>query len=134
MSHLHLFAYGTLQVPEVMQSVTGRAFAACPARLDGYSRHGLRGRSFPGIRPNPGHSVEGTLFADIDEESLRRLDAFEDDFYRRETVATVDADGNLRDAQAYVVREEAYGLLLPEDWDLRRFREACLERFLARHE
>ena len=130
----NLFAYGTLQLPEVMRAVTGRAFVAHSARLDDHSRHCLRGKSFPGIRPNPGHSVNGMVFLGIDEESLRKLDAFEDDFYRRDSVTVIAGNGGEWAAQAYIVREEAYGLLLPEEWDLQRFRRECLERFLLRHE
>jgi gamma-glutamylcyclotransferase (GGCT)/AIG2-like uncharacterized protein YtfP len=130
----HLFAYGTLQLPEVMLAVAGRAFAARPARLDHYSCHRLRGKSFPGIRPNPGCSTAGLLFLRLDAPALRRLDEFEDSFYRREAVTATAADGAEWAAQAYVVREESYGLLLPEEWSLAEFRRKHLERFLLSHE
>lgn len=129
-----LFAYGTLQLPEVMRAVAGREFARRPARLDGYSRHRLRGKSFPGIRPNPEASVDGVVFIGLDGQALKALDEFEDSFYRRETVAVAAPEGGGWNAQAYIVREEAYGLLLPEEWSLEDFRRKHLKQFLLRHE
>lgn len=126
-----LFAYGTLQLPEVMRAVTGREFAARPARLAHYSRHCLRGRSFPGIRPNPGASVDGLVFLGTDPQTLRQLDAFEDSFYYRDAVTVRLDDGSECTAQAYIVREDSYGLLLPEAWSLEDFRRKHLRRFLS---
>ena len=128
-----LFAYGTLQLPEVMRAMTGREFAAHPARLEHYSRHRLRGKSFPGIRPNADAFVDGLIFLEIDAQTLRKLDAFEDTFYRREAVSVVRANGIEWAAQAYSVREESYGLLLPEEWCLEDFRRRHLQRFLSSH-
>jgi len=129
-----IFVYGTLQLPEVMFAVTGKKFDTLPARLDGYSRHRLRGRSYPGIRPEPGGSVEGLLAVGIDADSLRKLDEFEDSFYRRDSVNVITAEGREWQALAYVMREEAYGLLLPEPWSLEEFQRQHLDRFLQRHE
>ena len=129
-----LFAYGTLQLPEVMLAVTGRNFAAHPARLDHYARHRLRGKSYPGLRPAPGASVDGLLYLDIDADAWQRLDDFEDDFYRREPVRVTAADGAEWAAQTYVVREECQGLLLPGEWSLAEFKQARLPGFLLNHE
>ncbi len=128
-----LFAYGTLQLPEVMLAVTGRAFAAHAARLDHFSRHRLRGKSFPGIRPAPGSSVHGLLFVGIDTPAQQRLDDFEDSFYRREPVTVATADGKEWKAQAYVVQEPYFGLLLPEEWSLEDFERRHLGGFLRNH-
>jgi gamma-glutamylcyclotransferase (GGCT)/AIG2-like uncharacterized protein YtfP len=78
--------------------------------------------------------VEGTVFFGIDAESLKRLDEFEDSFYRREAVQVVGTEGGERMAQAYIVREEAYGLLLPEEWSLEEFEHQHMQRFLHSHE
>lgn len=130
----NVFVYGTLQIPEVMYAVTRQTLASQPARLDDYARHRLRGKSFPAIRPAPGASVSGRLFRDVDEQALQDLDEFEDDFYRREVVKVTTADGAEWLAEAYVIREEALGLLLPEDWNLEDFGRKQLAGFLLRHE
>lgn len=127
-----IFAYGTLQIPEVMLAVTGKQFGTLPARLDGYSRHRLRGRSYPGIRPASGASVDGLLFLGVDAQTLLKLDEFEDPFYRRDSVG-VSVDGHEWTAQAYVVRDESFGLLLPEEWCLEEFSRKHLALFLERH-
>lgn len=129
----NVFVYGTLQIPEVMLAVTGRVWPSHPARLDGYARHRLRGKSFPGIRPCPNASVDGLLLLGVDMETQRKLDDFEDAFYRRDPVQVTAADGTRQVAQAYVVREEADGLLLPEDWDIETFKLSHMSAFLARH-
>jgi len=130
----NLFAYGTLQLPEVMLAVAGRTFPAHAARLRDFSRHRLRGKSFPGIRPAPGAAVDGLLFVGLDAQTQRRLDEFEDSFYRRETVAVTTVDGVEWLAQAYVIEESAFGLLLPEEWRLEDFQRHRLDRFLLNHE
>lgn len=129
---IRLFAYGTLQIPEVMEAVTGAAFPSRPARLEGYARYRLKDRAFPGLRREPGARAEGLLFEGIDAEALRRLDAFEDDFYRRETLAVLGADGKPVAAEVYVVPPEHYSLLVYQPWDLEEFRRAALGGFMAR--
>jgi gamma-glutamylcyclotransferase (GGCT)/AIG2-like uncharacterized protein YtfP len=129
----NLFAYGTLQLPEVMQAVTGRRFPALPARLDGYSRHCLRGKSYPGIRPAAGASVAGLLFTGIDAHAWQRLDEFEDDFYQRESVQVIASDGACWPAEIYKIPVAFYSLLLPEEWNLAEFERHRLSAFLRDH-
>jgi gamma-glutamylcyclotransferase (GGCT)/AIG2-like uncharacterized protein YtfP len=129
---IQLFAYGTLQIPEVMGAVTGATFPSQPARLEGYVRYRLKDRAFPGLRREPGGVAEGLLFGGIDAEALRRLDAFEDDFYRRETLAVLDAGRRPVAAEVYVVPPEHYSLLVYQPWDLEEFRRTALEGFMAR--
>jgi len=128
-----LFAYGTLQVPEVMLAVTGKTFVSHPARLNHYARRCLRGKSYPGLCPAPGLSVDGLVFVGIDAQTQQRLDEFEDVFYRREPLRVSLADGTEWMAQTYVMREEFHGLLLPEEWSLAEFKRTGLPQFLRRH-
>ncbi|MGZ8217152.1 gamma-glutamylcyclotransferase family protein [Methylomagnum sp.] len=129
---IQLFAYGTLQIPEVMRAVTGAEFPSQPARLEGYARYRLSGRAYPGLRREPGTLAEGLLYGGIDAEALRRLDAFEDDFYRRETLAVLDTGGGAVAAEVYVVPPAHYSLLVYQPWDLEEFRRAALAGFMAR--
>lgn len=132
MPDIHLFAYGTLQVPEVMRAVTGAAFPARPARLVGYARYALRDRSFPGLRAEAGAVTAGLLYGGIDAGALLRLDGFEDDFYRRETLLVAPEAGPPVAAEVYVVPPEHYSLLLPRPWNLDEFRRAALQEFMGR--
>ena len=131
---MNIFTYGTLQLPEVMLAVTGREFDSQPARLDNFARHRLRGRSYPGIRPNIGAWVDGLVYFAIDTPSLLLLDAFEDSFYHRELVKVYTADGIELEAETYVMNGDSHHLLMTEAWDLEDFRRNQLHSFLLRHE
>ncbi len=127
-----LFAYGTLQIREVMHAVTGAHFPAQPARLNDYARYCLVGRLYPGLRREPGAVTEGVLFSGIGADAFRRLDDFEDDFYRRETLIVSTEAGLLASAEVYVIPPQHYSLLIDRPWDLAAFRDTRLHEFLAR--
>lgn len=129
-----LFAYGSLQLPEVMLAVTGLSLRGEPARLPGFARYCIVGKSYPGIRPQPGAVVEGLLFGAIDAGTWARLDCFEDDFYQREAVTVTTPDGHAHAAQAYLVAPESYGLLTGQAWSLEGFEQRDLASFLLKHE
>ena len=124
-----LFCYGSLEFAEVMRAVTGRSFAHERARLDGWVRLRLRGRSYPGLRPRAGGSTPGTLWQGIDPRSAARLDRFEGDLYERRDVA-VRAAGGLAAAEVYVIRPERLGELSAEPWDRLRFARESLADFV----
>ncbi len=131
---VNVFAYGTLQLPEVMFAVTGRKFRSQTARLKDFARYRLHGKSYPGIRPEFGATVGGLVYSGIDGQSLASLDAFEDVFYHRETVRVITPDGMAWEAETYVINEDSHGLLLPEAWNLEDFKCSQLSSFLLRHE
>jgi len=128
------FAYGTLQIPEVMRAVTRADFLAQPARIEGYARYRLNGLPYPGLRAQAGLSADGILYRQVDAAALHRLDAFEDDFYRRECLQVRLESGALVMAWVYVIPPDHYGRLLREPWDLDEFRRTALPGFIARCE
>lgn len=117
---ISLFAYGTLQLPEVMAAVTGRAFDAVPAVLCDYARYRLRRRVYPGLRYAPAAVTTGTLFLEVDPLSLARLDRFEDAFYTRLEVLVSTSTGQ-RLAEVYVIPPRYKRLFVYRDWDLAAF-------------
>lgn len=128
-----LFTYGSLQVPAVMNAVTGRRLAHEPALLEGYARCRLRQRRYPGLRCLAGARTEGTLYHGVDGLVLSRLDRFEDDFYRRQLVRVVVVEPNrVLLAQAYVIPPQHYRLLAPGSWSLRQFQCRVLKSYLRR--
>ena len=128
--NIALFAYGTLQNPQVMFQVTGRFFSSIPVRLEGYACYSLKGRSFPGIRKEPDKITQGLLYSEIGPATLAKLDLFEDDFYVRSTVEVIAETGERIAAEAYVIAEQHYALLDETPWDLERFTAHGLKRFL----
>ena len=130
----NFFAYGTLQLPEVMQTVTGQRCKPQPARLEHFARYRLKNKSFPGIRPEPGSLVQGMVYLSLNDQIVDCLDAFEDAFYHREPVAITISGGDEYIAQTYVVNADCHGLLSTEAWCLEEFRRVHLTLFLLHHE
>jgi gamma-glutamylcyclotransferase (GGCT)/AIG2-like uncharacterized protein YtfP len=130
---MHVFTYGTLMLPEIWSAVVGRAFATVGGALRGYANYRVRDAVFPGIAATTSDSVvRGVVHLDVDRESLVRLDQFEDAYYRRLSLPISCDDGELREAEAYVIPEEQRGLLTDEFWSVDSFAaRGDLERFFA---
>ena len=96
-----VFAYGTLEIPAVMEAVTGRSFPQREAALEGFARFLIRGRFYPGIIEERGSVTDGVLYEGVDPESLTRLDAFEGPLYKR--LRVLRQDGVAEAALTYVI-------------------------------
>jgi len=128
-----LFAYGTLLVPEIWFAVAGRDCPSEEATLPEYEIRRVKGGNFPGIiRAGETDSVPGRIFTDLDAETLRRLDAYEDTFYERIGVTLLDRRGNPLESEAYVVPDRNREVLSDEPWTLEWFREHAMADYLAR--
>jgi gamma-glutamylcyclotransferase (GGCT)/AIG2-like uncharacterized protein YtfP len=131
---MHVFTYGTLMFPEVWRAVVGRDFESAKAVASGYAIFRVRDAVFPGIVPAGEESaVRGVVYLDVDYASLQRLDAFEDNFYERRSVAVHCENGSWLEAQAYVVPEANRHVLTDEPWDREQFvTTGGLQRFIER--
>lgn len=113
-----LFLYGTLQFPAVFEAVTGRPLESESAVLDGYARFRVRDEPYPAIVAAAGAHVPGVICADVDPVSLARVDRFEGEMYRRETVQVrAGREGRAVDAETYVIRPRWRVLLVDAPWD-----------------
>ena len=126
-----LFTYGTLMLAEVMEIVAGRHFAAQRATLAGHRRRLLRGRVYPGLLPDPGESVEGVLWEDVDPPALARIDRFEGSLYERPELRVTAASGECCGAFVYRLRPEHRALASDADWHEAEFRARHLLAYLA---
>jgi gamma-glutamylcyclotransferase (GGCT)/AIG2-like uncharacterized protein YtfP len=125
------FAYGTLVLPEVMEAVTGRAFAGRPALLRGFARRRLLGRSFPGLVEERDAATAGVLYDGVDAATLATLDRFEGPLYERAAVA-VELDRGTRAAcWVYRLAPAAQSLVRAETWELAGFGADERAAFLA---
>lgn len=131
---MHVFTYGSLMFPDVWNVVVGKQFATMDGTARGYAIYRVREAVFPGITPAAAHDVvSGVVYLDVDDDSLARLDRFEDDFYRRETLAIDCHDGQSRRAEAYVVPAENRAVLTAETWHADGFvTSGGLAHFLSR--
>jgi gamma-glutamylcyclotransferase (GGCT)/AIG2-like uncharacterized protein YtfP len=113
---MDLFAYGTLMFPEVWARAAREECVSRRAVLHGYEARRLSGVSFPGLIEAPEISTPGLLYLDVSPEAMRRLDAYEDDFYVRVEVRVELEDGGTLPAQVYLMSPEHRFMVLPERW------------------
>ncbi|MEF8833859.1 MAG: gamma-glutamylcyclotransferase family protein [Halofilum sp. (in: g-proteobacteria)] len=133
MTRESLFAYGTLQFPAIIEAVTGRPRVGTPAVLDGYARCGIRDQPFPGIVPRANHAVEGVLYADITPSERRRIDTFEGEPYRRETVRVrLPEEGTSIEAVTYVIRPRWRTIISAAGWDPDEFARHWHDTYVER--
>ena len=126
----HVFTYGSLMFARVWQRVVRGQHAQRAARLQGFERRAVRGRTYPAIVACGGGTVDGRLYLDVDDDDLHRLDVFEGDEYERQTLTVRLLDGSAHGvtAQAYAWRDPS-GLLI-HDWDSAWFERHALDGFL----
>lgn len=129
----HLFAYGTLMIPEIWTAVTGSESVGEPATLRSHARLLVAGADFPGlvVSNDPNRRVAGCLYRDLDESLFQRLDRYEDDFYQRRQVNVDCATGEQLACQTYLVPREHHHLLSDSEWNPETFRANALSRYLA---
>lgn len=127
----NVFTYGSLMYPEVFEPVALVSPSSQRARLDGWSRHAIRGRTYPAAVPATDSRIEGVVWMGLDGESLRRLDRFEGNEYQRETV-TVALPGGARIA-AEIYRWLDRDCILDQDWSQDEFERCHLPDFFRIH-
>lgn len=126
-----LFAYGTLQVPEVLQAVIGGQRDGTPAQLPGFRRFCVPGKPYPAIVADASSCVPGLLFEGLSAADLQLLDYYEGELYeRRELLVTVQSTEVL--AQSYVLGAAHHALIAEEAWSLQRFEREQLASYLLR--
>jgi len=132
---MHVFTYGSLMFPEVWRSVVEKDFATVEGTAAGYAIFRVEGAAFPGITPaDEASNVSGIVYLDVDDESLARLDRFEDTFYDRLSLNIDCNDGVRRVADAYVVPATHGQILTAEAWTAEWFESSggladFIERF-----
>ena len=97
-----VFTYGSLMFAEVWTRVVTGRYRALAARLADHARFAVAGETYPGMIASAGATVDGVLYLDVDDADVARLDRFEGDDYRRETVTLACADGSTRTGDTYV--------------------------------
>lgn len=122
-----LFAYGSLQFPEVMRVLLGRTPPGRPAQAAGWRVAALPGRVYPALVPAPSTDLAaGQLVTGLHPAEWRILDAFEDQLYDLSRLTLTDG----RIAWAYVYSDGA-GQTAGE-WDMHAFERDHLADYLKR--
>lgn len=122
MAELPIFAYGTLQVPEVCTALLGRMVRVSPAIVEGHRCVRLGDALYPGLIRARDATADGLLLWQLTEYELALLDEFEDPIYERQRVDAFAAESNTSvEAWSYVVGSNGEPVLTNEGWDLDTF-------------
>ena len=116
-----VFTYGTLEIPEVMEAVTGQTFPSVDATAHGFVRYLLNEKIYPGMKVEAHASTFGRVYLNVDEQSLRILDEFEDEIYERKLIEVIIRTGGSCRAFAYLIPHLAYQTLSSEPWNKEEF-------------
>jgi len=127
----HLFTYGTLQIPRIFQRVTGRLFHTTQATLEGHACCCVRGELYPGIKPFYGAKTLGTLYHNVDLQTLKCLDSFEGEYYKRVPVKVRHPNGTQGFAHVYIIQPAYYPILSSHPWRLVDFTQQRQDQFLG---
>lgn len=126
----HVFTYGTLEIREVMEAVTGRSLASVEARAKGFAKFLLKGRIYPGMIAFPGAVCSGRVYYHLDRRTLETLDAFEDEVYSRERIEVEVEGGQFLQADAYLIRPQDRECLTTIPWQPDEFKSKHLAHYL----
>ncbi len=130
---MNLFVYGTLLVPQIWTLVTSDTFPENEeGSLPGYSIRKVKNASFPAITHTGKNQdiVPGRLLHKIAPETLRSLDAYEDQFYFRTEVEVSTLKGEIIAAETYAVSSNtASRILSSESWTLEWFLRNAYEDY-----
>lgn len=86
------------------------------------------------LAPRASSPVPGLLYLNVDAPSIERLDRFEDDFYRRQSITVITENGQELAAEAYIVPQESRHVLTDEIWTPEEFQaRGDLARFVAKY-
>ncbi|QIS13798.1 gamma-glutamylcyclotransferase family protein [Nocardia arthritidis] len=120
-----LFAYGTLQFPQVLIHLLERCPALEPVAVSGWRAAALPGRVYPGLVPATDSVTPGVLLTGLTAAEWRILDAFEDDEY---DLRTVEVHPGGRTAMTYVWTAP----VSEQTWYSEEFAAAHLAAFVTR--
>lgn len=126
-----LFTYGTLEIPAVMEAVTGHSFLSFEASVKGYARFMIRDQIYPGMVPSSTETTNGRLYVEVDAQSLNLIDEFEDVVYIREKIFAKTCEGKFLDAYAYIISPDHVDCLSSEPWRQDYFLAHHLSKYLA---
>jgi hypothetical protein len=130
---MNLFTYGSLMFEPVWSTLVRQPHASMLARIDDFDRQGVLDELYPGLIHKPGAHTQGRLWLGLNDSEVAVLDAFEGVSYHRQSVQVAISarrGGQTRvPAQVYVFSDTQR--LTGRPWDMQRFRDFDLERFLA---
>ena len=131
----HLFVYGCLMFPEILEALIGKKYTLKGAVLQGYQRVKVQtddSIAYPVIVPETSGSVEGSLVRNVHPISMKEIDDFEEIeklvYLKQEITVRLSHEENLV-ALTYV-RGPGTKQDLTQLWNPDEFRKKDLQRCL----
>ncbi len=124
----HVFVYGSLLFPEIVEGLTGRKFEAQDATLQNYVRRAVKNNDYPAVVPFEGEQVSGKILLNVDMRSLEALRFFEGDEYACVDIK-VKVNSEEITACIFVWTGDA-GALEKGDWDPHIFERKALADYV----
>ena len=113
-----LFSYGTLQDPEIQQSLFGFRCLFKKAHLPGWSLHTSNEAGYHFIKPNPSGTVTGRII-ELTTTAIRVADQWEEvPIYKREKVVVTLEDGTSQEVWSYTKRYAEGMLYSGDQWSV----------------
>ena len=106
---------------DIMFEVSGCHLPHVPGTLRGYSRRSVIGEHYPAIVPDKEATVEGVVYRDVPNPVWDRLDRFEGEMYKRQSVHIELNDDGMLYAETYVIQPEFLNRLDQSEWDFEDF-------------
>ena len=124
----HIFVYGSLLFPEIVEGLTGKSFETQKAVLKNFERHAVAGCDYPAILQKKNAEVKGVLLLNVDCKSLKILTFYEGDEYEQKTVE-VESETKKINALVFVWKGEN-SVLLSEDWEEGKFKKESIKYYI----
>lgn len=105
MNLLNVFAYGTLQEPEVLKELIGRVPEIKAAHVDGYVRFFDDDIGYFSARTEEGSRIRGKVLIGLDDDAVTKLDDYEGTpfhVYERSPATAKLTDGTAIQVQIYL--------------------------------
>ncbi len=124
----HVFVYGTLLFPEILNGLTGRTFPETEATLPGFKRMRVKYGDYPAVIQAEGGQVHGKLIPNVDARSLEMLRFYEGDDYEC-IEAFVHLENKKVKALVFVWNNNR-DLLTEPDWSIKKFKNNFLSDYI----
>jgi len=126
----HLFVYGTLLFPEILEGLTGISPVTKPAKLQEYKRCCVKGCDYPAVLPEKNSVVEGKLVINVDHHFMDIITFFEGEDYQK-TKVFIQAGNKEIPATVFTWNGDFHRLEM-KDWNKKQFEQYSLKYYAAR--
>ena len=130
----NIFTYGSLMFDEVWSRVIVGGYDKSTSTLKGFTRKAVIKEEYPVIfKTGQTDTVEGVIYYNVSIEDVRRLDAFEGEYYDRQHVKAQTLKADTIDVHVYVLKDAYRHIASQEDWDPEYFKEKGMNYFISEY-